>query len=99
MLDRPIAFYRVNSPVIVAGLHAGTGDMLIFWPGHPTHTLSVREWGTGSKPLRRFTHVADGIVYGALLELLNDDVIVAMSLYSATVVQLSAEPVPSAADW
>jgi len=91
MLDRPIAFYRVQSPVIVAGLHASTGDMLILWPGHPTHTLAVREWGTASKPIRRFCHAADGVVYGALLELLNGDVIVAMSFYSASVVQPAVE--------
>lgn len=94
MLDRPIAFYRVLSPVIVAGLHAGTGDMLILWPGHPTHTLSVREWGTGSKPLRRHCHVADGVLYGAVLELLNNEVIVPLSFATASLVIPQGARVP-----
>jgi hypothetical protein len=92
MLDRPLACYRVEVPALIAGLPASTGDLLIFWPGHPTHTLALREWGRGSRPVRRFTHVDDGIVYGLLLELLNSDVICPLTFASAAVVTRPAQP-------
>lgn len=89
MLDRPVAFYRVNTPFVARGITARDGDLLVFWPGHPTHTLAAREPGIGPKRVRSHAHIDDGIVYGLLLELLNSDTITALTFFSASVVRTS----------
>lgn len=87
MLDRPVAFYRVNAAFVVHGLHGCAGDILGFWPGHPTHTLATREGGRGPRRVRSHQGVPDGIAYGLLLQLLNDDAITPLTFLSASVVQ------------
>lgn len=87
MLDRPVAFYRVLSAFVVHGLHGHAGDTLAFWPGHPTHTLATREGGRGRRSVRAHTGVPDGIAYGLLLQLLNDDTITPLTFVSAAVMR------------
>lgn len=86
MLDRPVAFYRVHTAFVVHGIHGVPGDTLAFWPGHPTHTLTTREGGRGRRRVRSHQGVADGIAYGLLLQLLNDDTITPLTFVSASVV-------------
>ncbi len=97
MLDRPVAFYRITAPCVIAGLPGLPDDLLIFWPGHPTHTLSVRANGRGRRQVRRHTYCEDGIVYGLLLEALNADLLIPLSFFSASVLPsrpLPGQPVP-----
>lgn len=91
MLDRPVAFYRVNVAFVVHGLHGCGGDILAFWPGHPTHTLATREGGRGPRRVRSHQGVPDGIAYGLLLQLLNDDAITPLTFVSASVVRRPAD--------
>jgi len=96
MLDRPVAFYRVRAAFVVHGIHGVPGDTLAFWPGHPTHTLATREGGRGRRAVRSHHGVADGIAYGLLLQLLNDDVILPLTFASASVMHpASASPLPA----
>lgn len=84
MLDRPTCYYRVNAPMLYP-IAAATGDLLALWPGHPTHTLTVCVAGTRGQKLRRFAYVPDGVVYGALLSLLNDDALTPLTESAVTV--------------
>lgn len=69
MLDRPSIAALVVRPIRTP-IAAQPGDMLIAWPGHPTHTLGV----VSPEPRRvlRTRHVPDGAVYGELLRLFLD---------------------------
>lgn len=89
MLDRPTAVFRVCSPMLHP-VAASAGDLLVFWPGHPSATLTVRAPGRGPKRIRRKAFVPDGVIYGALLCLLEDDVIVPLTLQDALLLPVVA---------
>ena len=52
---RPIAAWRVIVPII-APIMATCGDLLLEWPGHPTHALAVTD-ATGGV-LKRSRHIS-----------------------------------------
>jgi hypothetical protein len=64
MLDRPSIVCRVVRPM-ACPIAADPGDVLVAWPGHPTHSLAV----VRHQRVVRTRHVPDGVLYGALLDL------------------------------
>ncbi len=72
MLTEPIAVLLVRAPVI-APIVARPGELIVVWPGHPTHTLTVTD-GSGTQ-IRRHKYVPDGALYGPLLILDADGVV------------------------
>lgn len=69
MLDRPSIVCRVLRP-LCEPIVARPGELLVVWPGHPTHTLTV--CAPDGQTLLRHGHCAAGVLYGALLNLYLD---------------------------
>lgn len=71
---KPIAVYSVSSPILWP-IAAAEGDLLVIWPGHPTHTLTVCANRPGQPVIRR-CHFPDGALYGVIMNLDLDEIIV-----------------------
>ena len=69
MLDRPSIVCRVLRPILDP-IAARPGEVLVVWPGHPTHTVTVRT-EDGHASLRHCC-VPEGALYGLLLNLYLD---------------------------
>lgn len=67
MTERPIASYRVNTPLLWP-IAAAVGQLLVVWPGHPTHTLAVVRRTRGHAVVRH-AFMADGALYGVIMNL------------------------------
>ena len=67
MTERPIATYRVNTPLLWP-IAAAVGQLLVVWPGHPTHTLAVVRRTRGHAVVRH-AFMADGALYGVIMNL------------------------------
>jgi hypothetical protein len=65
MLDRPSISARVVRP-IQTPIAAFPGDIVVAWPGHPTHALAV----VSHEPRRviHTQHVPDATLHGTLWE-------------------------------
>ena len=70
--DRPVAFYRVRSDFVAAGLYGRLGDILSVWPGHPSHAIVTREAGRGWRRLRSHGGTEHGIDAGSFLRQLGE---------------------------
>lgn len=73
MLDRPSFVLRVCAPV-VAPIAARPGQLVVVHPGHPTHTLATVT--PDGQRVVRHGYVPDGALYGPLLILIADGVLV-----------------------
>ena len=69
MLSRPSIVCRVLGPTGTL-LESARGDLLVIWPGHPTHTVSVCT--PDGRITLRWRHCPEGVLYGALLNLYLD---------------------------
>ena len=69
MLDRPSIVCRVLGPTAPL-IESAIGDLLVVWPGHETHTVTV--CGPDGHTVRRFAYRPEGVLYGALLNLYLD---------------------------
>lgn len=76
MADGPSFVFRVVHPVL-APIPARAGELVAVWPGHPTHTLTVLS-SDGRRALRHRV-VEDGALYGPLLSLDADGVLVSLT--------------------
>lgn len=65
---------RIDSPV-----QADPGDVLVVWPGHPTHALMVM---TDDRQLVRHAACPEGVLYGSLLHLFLDSAIQPLTVRS-----------------
>jgi hypothetical protein len=69
MLDAPSIVCRVIRPIVYP-IVARPDEVLVVWPGHPTHTLTV--CAPDGKAVLRWIYCADGALYGILLNLYLD---------------------------
>jgi hypothetical protein len=69
MLDRPSIVCRVIGCTDLL-IDATPGDLLVVWPGHPTHTVTVCT--PDGHTVRNFRFCAEGSLYGILLNLYLD---------------------------
>lgn len=58
---------------MLAPIPAARGQLLVVWPGHPTHTLTVTD-ASGQHAIR-WSYVAPGALWGPLLILDADGVL------------------------
>lgn len=72
MLPAPSYFALVLMPMI-APIVASPSDIIVIWPNHPTHTLTV--YARGRPDALRHGHVPPGALYGQILMLAADGVI------------------------
>jgi hypothetical protein len=76
MLDAPSIFCRVTRPMRYP-IWADPGDVLAVWPGHPEMTISVLTADAGD--IKRAMYRPEGMLYGDLLNLYLDAVMVPVS--------------------
>lgn len=76
MLPAPSIVCRVLRPMLDP-IVARPGELLTVWPGHPTHALIVF-MADAETPLR-WSACPEGALYGALLNLYLDAVVVALT--------------------
>ncbi|WP_353265856.1 hypothetical protein [Gemmatimonas sp.] len=69
MLDAPSIVCRVLGSTDTL-IESCPGDLLVIWPGHPTHTVTV--CGPDGLTVRAFGYCAEAVLYGALLNLYLD---------------------------
>lgn len=67
MTEHPIASYRVNTSMLWP-IAAAVGQLLVVWPGHPTHTLAVVRRTRGHAVVRH-AHMPEGALYGVIMNL------------------------------
>jgi hypothetical protein len=65
----PTFVLQVIEPVLYP-LPARAGQLLVVWPGHPTHTVTV--WERNLSRVVRHGYVSDGALYGPILCLCDD---------------------------
>jgi len=77
MLDQPLAMYRVVHPMLWP-IPAPADALLVVWPGHDTHTLTVC-LDAPRYPILRHAHISDGALYGIIMNLDLDGIIAPLS--------------------
>jgi len=58
---------------MIAPVLASVGQILVIWPEHPTHTITV--WNQSGTRVVRHAHVTPGALYGQMLMLDADGII------------------------
>lgn len=79
MLPAPSIVCRVLRPMLDP-IVARPNDLLAVWPGHPTHALIV--FMADGLTALRWSPCPEGVLYGALLNLYLDAVLVALTVES-----------------